>query len=75
MPHRTATKDSLVFYEHLCRLLDDLNIGAFTVNADRKITSLNRAAEVLTSCQEEDVIGKSCHEIFQNEICHGDCKY
>jgi PAS domain S-box-containing protein len=75
MAGKAAKKDTLVFYEQLCTLLDDLSIGAFTVDSNRKITSFNRAAELLTPYKEKDVIGKSCHQVFRNEMCQADCKY
>ncbi|MGD2125236.1 MAG: sigma 54-interacting transcriptional regulator [Desulfobacteraceae bacterium] len=75
MAKGTASNGKLVFYDQLRTLLGDLHIGVFTVDSSRKITSFNRAAELLTGYHEEDVIGKYCHQVFQNDLCRGECKY
>jgi len=75
MVKEAFNKDRLVFYEQLWALLDGLRIGVFTVDSKRRITSFNRAAEILTGYREEDVVGKLCHQVFLNDLCFGDCKY
>ena len=75
MPSKAAKKEKLVFYEQLWALLDELRIGVFTVDSKRRITSFNRAAEIITGYHEEDVVGKPCHQVFLNDLCFGDCKY
>ena len=67
--------DRFIHYEQLRTLLVDLRVGVFTVDAHRKITSFNKAAELLTGYKEEEVVGKPCHEVFLNELCCGECKY
>jgi PAS domain S-box-containing protein len=74
LKNRTV-EDKLVFYEQLWRILGDLHIGVFTVNSKRKITSFNRAAEVLTGYKESEVVGKYCHQVFRNDLCQGECKF
>lgn len=75
MGQETETKDKLIFYEQLWEMLQGLQIGVFTVDAERKISSFNRAAEMITGYKEEDIIGRPCHEVFKNTFCLGDCKY
>ena len=75
MVEKTPIKDRLVFYEQLWALLGDLRVGVFTVDTNRKITSFNRAAELLTGYKEADVIGKYCYQVFVDELCYGECKY
>jgi len=75
MAEKSPSKEKLVFYEQLWALLGDLRIGVFTVDANRRITSFNHAAELLTGYNEEDVIGKYCHQVFGNALCYGECKY
>jgi PAS domain S-box-containing protein len=72
---KIANHDKLVFHEQLWALLGQLHIGVFTVDSKRRITSFNHAAEILTGFEEADVIGKYCHQVFRNELCHGECKY
>ncbi|MBI4776520.1 MAG: sigma 54-interacting transcriptional regulator [Deltaproteobacteria bacterium] len=67
--------DQFIRYEQLWSLLVDLRVGVFTVDAHRKITSFNKAAELMTGYKEEEVIGRFCHEVFLNELCYGECKY
>jgi two-component system response regulator HydG len=75
MAEETVSNERLVFYEQLWALLGDLRIGVFTVDANRKISSFNHAAELLTGYSEEEVVGKYCYQVFRNEICYGECKY
>jgi two-component system response regulator HydG len=62
-------------YDQLWGLFDDLQMGVFTVDSDRRITSFNRAAQVLTGYNEKEVIGQYCHQVFHNAVCFGDCKF
>jgi PAS domain S-box-containing protein len=54
-------------------LLDELNIGAFTVNLQRSITSMNYAAQALMGLDESEVKGKDCREIFTGVPCLVNC--
>jgi len=38
--------------------------GVFTVNADYKITSFNKAAEKITGWKEAEVLGKNCSQVL-----------
>jgi two-component system response regulator HydG len=75
MAKETVSDEKLVFYEQLWALLGDLRIGVFTVDVNRKITSFNHAAELITGYSEKEVVGKYCYQIFKNDLCHGECKY
>lgn len=76
MPGKVADKnDKLIFYEELRSMFDDLHVGVFTVDSDRRLTSFNRPAELLTGYNEKDVIGKYCYRVFNNKLCHGECKF
>ena len=54
-------------------LLDELNIGAFTVDLNRSITSINYKARALMGLKESDVLGKDCREIFIGVPCMANC--
>jgi len=54
-------------------VLDALEEGVFTVDRNRSITSLNRAAERITGYTETDVLGRPCWEVFRTEICATAC--
>ncbi len=45
----------------------------FTVDLEHNITSFNRAAEKITGMSCLKAIGKKCHEVFQVDICQGEC--
>jgi PAS domain S-box-containing protein len=75
MSKNKTVEDKLVFYEQLWRLLGDLHIGVFTVNSERKITSFNRAAELMSGYKEDEVLGKYCHEVFKSDLCQGECRF
>jgi len=54
-------------------ILDSIADGVFTVDADFRITSFNRAAEEITGVTGEEALGRPCCEVFRAEICEGDC--
>ena len=75
MPELGSIKENLISYHQLRSMFDNLNIGVFTVDSQRKITSFNRAVQVLTGYKEGDVLGKSCYQVFKNDLCQGECKF
>jgi PAS domain S-box-containing protein len=54
-------------------ILESISDGVFTVNHEWRITSFNRAAEVITGIPREEAIGKFCWEIFRSNMCESDC--
>ncbi len=54
-------------------ILDSINEGVFTVDLDWRITSFNRAAEVITGTSRDEAIGQRCSEVFRATICEGAC--
>ncbi|MFH2220270.1 MAG: sigma 54-interacting transcriptional regulator [Pseudomonadota bacterium] len=55
------------------KLLDQLNIGAFTIDLNRRITSFNSSVQALMGLEDIDVIGKDCREVFHEISCHDKC--
>ena len=53
--------------------LNSIIEGVFTVDKNWQITSFNRAAETLTGWKEDQVLGRSCKEIFKANICRSNC--
>ncbi|MBI5866449.1 MAG: sigma 54-interacting transcriptional regulator [Planctomycetes bacterium] len=45
-------------------ILQSISEGVFTVDLDFRITSFNRAAERITGYRWQDVIGRTCREVF-----------
>lgn len=54
-------------------ILDSIADGVFTVDLEWKITSFNRAAEIITGIRKADAMGRYCWEIFRASICAQHC--
>ena len=54
-------------------ILESISDGVFTVDADWRITSFNRAAEEITGVRRRDAIGRQCSEVFRASMCESDC--
>ncbi len=54
-------------------ILESISDGVFTVDADWRITSFNRAAEAITGIARRDAIGKPCCDVFRSSMCETDC--
>jgi len=54
-------------------ILDSLAEGVFTVDLNWRITSFNRAAEVITGIQRLQAIGRHCFEVFRADVCETGC--
>ncbi len=68
----TSSNDHLRCDEWL-ELLDELNIGAFSVNLHRQIEAMNYTAQALMGLKEKEVVGKDCREIFTGIPCMVQC--
>ena len=62
-------------YEQIGEIFDLLSLGVIVLSTERKIVSLNRAAEALTGKRARDVLGKNCFDVFLSYLCGGRCKY
>ncbi|MGC8809406.1 MAG: sigma-54 interaction domain-containing protein [bacterium] len=56
-----------------CTILESINDGVFTIDARKRITSFNRAAEQITGFKHEETIGQYCFDIFRADICEKSC--
>ncbi len=54
-------------------ILDSIPDGVFTVDAQWRITSFNRAAERITGVKRGDALGRPCCEVFRASICETAC--
>ncbi len=59
--------------EHLTAMLNRITEGVFTVDADRRITFFNRAAERITGFLASEAIGQPCRDIFHADVCSERC--
>jgi len=54
-------------------LVNSIADGIYTIDTNMRITSFSRSLERMTGYKEEDVLGRSCREIFQTNVCDTDC--
>ncbi|MDF7822914.1 sigma 54-interacting transcriptional regulator [Pontiellaceae bacterium B12227] len=54
-------------------ILESISDGVFTVDDDWRITSFNRAAEIITGVPREEAMGQPCSEVFRSSMCEGAC--
>jgi PAS domain S-box-containing protein len=54
-------------------ILESISDGVFTVDAEWRITSFNRAAEQITGIDRTDAIGRLCQDVFRSSMCEADC--
>jgi len=59
--------------ELLPLILDSVGEGVFTVDDEWRITSFNRAAELLTGMSRDQALGMRCHDVFKADICQDRC--
>ncbi|HMK65235.1 MAG TPA: sigma 54-interacting transcriptional regulator [Thermodesulfobacteriota bacterium] len=55
------------------QVLDSMALGVVTLTRSGHILSFNAGAEKMTGYRRESTIGKLCREIFQCNLCRGDC--
>jgi PAS domain S-box-containing protein len=54
-------------------ILESISEGVFTVDAQWRITSFNRAAEEITGIPRAVALGKPCSEVFRSSMCEAEC--
>lgn len=54
-------------------ILESISDGVFTVDAEWRITSFNRAAEMITGIRRQDALGQTCSDVFRASMCETDC--
>ncbi|MDM7996276.1 MAG: sigma 54-interacting transcriptional regulator [Acidobacteriota bacterium] len=54
-------------------ILESISDGVFSVDADWRITTFNRAAEEMTGVLRKDAIGQRCAEVFRSSLCGDTC--
>ncbi len=47
--------------------------GVFTIDLQQRVTSFNRAAELITGISRKQAIGQKCFDVFHANICQGSC--
>lgn len=54
-------------------ILESISDGVFTVDTNWRITSFNRAAELITGVPRSEALGRPCAEVFRSGMCEADC--
>jgi len=54
-------------------ILGNIADGVFTVDHEFRITFFNQAAEQITGYSKQNVLGKTCSDVFRTPICSQDC--
>lgn len=54
-------------------VLESIDEGVFTVDADFRITSFNAAAERITGTPRATALGRRCYDVLRGSICQGEC--
>ena len=54
-------------------ILDSVNEGVFTIDHQWRITSFNRAAELITGVSKSEAVGMRCCDVFRANICDSEC--
>jgi PAS domain S-box-containing protein len=61
--------------EQWLQILDELNIGAFTVDVQRHVAAMNLSAQALIGQKDTEAIGKDCREVFVGVPCLAQCPF
>jgi len=64
---------SSTFTSPCCAILESISDGVFTVDPEKKITSFNHAAELITGFKSVEAIGQNCLDILRTSVCAGNC--
>ncbi|MFH1139758.1 MAG: sigma 54-interacting transcriptional regulator [Pseudomonadota bacterium] len=59
----------------LITLLDKINIGAFAVDLNRRLTAINSSARAMLGLGEADLLGLECREVFRGVPCRSSCPF
>lgn len=54
-------------------ILESISDGVFTVDADWRVTYLNRSAERIIGVSRKEAVGRLCSEVFHSNLCEGAC--
>jgi len=64
-----------ILCEQWLNILDELNIGAFTIDRQRRVSSMNHSAQALIGLRDTEAIGKDCREVFVGVPCLAECPF
>jgi PAS domain S-box-containing protein len=71
--NRSATRDHRISIRQWLDVLDELNIGAMTVDRRYRIQAINHCAQALIGMRLNEVVQCDCREVFTGVPCMGTC--
>jgi PAS domain S-box-containing protein len=69
------SKETSVRCDQWLHILDELNVGAFSVDNNRRVASMNFNAQALIGIKVKEAIGKDCREVFVGVPCLARCPF
>ncbi|MEJ2102590.1 MAG: sigma 54-interacting transcriptional regulator [Desulfobacterales bacterium] len=75
MSESTYREEALIRCDQWLQILDELNVGAFTVDNQRRVSSMNLNAQALIGLRDTEAIGKDCREVFVGVPCLAKCPF
>jgi PAS domain S-box-containing protein len=75
MNHFKNPKKTSVRCDEWLEILDEINVGAFTVDNSRRVSSMNLNAQALIGMKEKEATGKDCREVFVGVPCLARCPF
>lgn len=67
--------DTLIRHNRLADIFDHFSLGVLVLAPDRRIISINQAAEQITGYRESEVVGRDCTRVFLDYPCKGVCRF
>ena len=62
-----------VMVDKLLTIVSSISDGVLAVDREMRITFFNKAAEIITGSNKEEVLGRQCWEVFKTNVCDKDC--
>ncbi len=75
MKHPGAFSGNIIACEQWLHILDELSIGAFTVDSERRVSAMNLTAQALIGLRDSQAIGQDCREVFLGVPCLAKCPF
>ena len=75
MSKSTYPEETRIRCDQWLQILDELNVGAFTVDNQRRVSSMNLNAQALIGLRDTEAIGKDCREVFVGVPCLAKCPF
>jgi PAS domain S-box-containing protein len=75
MTRRGRASGHTIACEQWLAILDELSIGAFIVDRERRIASLNLSAQAMIGIRGSEAVGRDCREVFLGVPCLAACPF